>query len=108
MATLLSVLEAGQAKDPAIIVPDGPRFTYGDLRTQVVRTADALAALGLERSDRIAMAARGCGSRALRRGMPDAPRALRTRRTSHWFSTRAARPAARSASRSGTATWRLP
>src|SRR5438034_9416522 len=55
MATLLSVLEAGRATDPAIIVPDGPRLSYRDLREQVTRTGDALAAWGLERGDRVAM-----------------------------------------------------
>src|SRR4051812_2755433 len=55
MGTLLSVLEAGEATDPAIVVPDGPRLSYRDLREQVERTADALAAWGLGRGDRVAM-----------------------------------------------------
>lgn len=56
MATLLTALEGGDAAAPAIAVPDGPRLTYGDLRVQVARTADALAAFGLGRSDRVALA----------------------------------------------------
>src|SRR5262249_30103689 len=55
METLLDLLEAGNAADPAIIVPDGPCLDYGGLREQVKRTADALAALGLERGDRVAL-----------------------------------------------------
>src|SRR5262245_38166618 len=55
MGTLLDVLEKGGANDPAIVVPDGPRLTYGDLREQVERTADALASLGIERQDRVAL-----------------------------------------------------
>ena len=53
--TLLTVLEAGAAADPAIIVPDGPRLTYGALRAQVRQVADTLAALGLGRGDRVAL-----------------------------------------------------
>jgi oxalate---CoA ligase len=55
MSTLLDLLEAGKAADPAIIVPEGPRLDYGGLREQVSRTADALAGLGLERGDRVAL-----------------------------------------------------
>jgi acyl-CoA synthetase (AMP-forming)/AMP-acid ligase II len=55
MGTLLDLLEAGKAEDPAIIVPEGPRLDYGRLREQVSRTADTLAALGLERGDRVAL-----------------------------------------------------
>src|SRR5438093_652012 len=55
MGTLLSVLEAGRATDPAIVVPDGPQLSYRDLREQVARTADRFAALGVERGDRVAM-----------------------------------------------------
>ncbi|MDQ6692467.1 MAG: AMP-binding protein, partial [Candidatus Dormibacteraeota bacterium] len=52
--TLLDILEAGGSGDPALIVPEGPRFTYAQLREQVSITAERLAQLGLERPDRIA------------------------------------------------------
>src|SRR2546421_2865864 len=55
MATLLDVLQAGNAADPAIIVPEGAVVTYGELRAQVGRTADTLAGLGLGREDRVAL-----------------------------------------------------
>jgi len=55
MSTLLDLLEAGKASDPAIMVPEGPRLDYGGLWEQVSRTADALAALGLGRDDRVAL-----------------------------------------------------
>jgi acyl-CoA synthetase (AMP-forming)/AMP-acid ligase II len=55
METLFDLLGTGKAADPAIIVPEGPRLDYGGLREQVKRTADALAALGLERGDRVAL-----------------------------------------------------
>ncbi len=56
MATLLTVLEGGGASDPAIVVPDGPQLTYGELRAQVRQAADSLASFGLGRTDRVALA----------------------------------------------------
>jgi acyl-CoA synthetase (AMP-forming)/AMP-acid ligase II len=53
--TLLKVLEHGASSDPAVIVPGGPRLTYGQLREQVSLAADRLAQHGLGRDDRIAI-----------------------------------------------------
>ena len=53
--TLFSVLEHGAASDPAVVVPGGPRLTYGQLREQVSLAADRLAQHGLGRGDRIAL-----------------------------------------------------
>src|ERR1700738_1240472 len=53
--TLFGVLEHGKASDPALIVPGGPRLTYGQLREQVSLAADRLAQHGLGRDDRIAI-----------------------------------------------------
>src|SRR5204863_6499930 len=49
--TLLDVLEHGRADAPALVVPDGPRLSYADLRREVRRAADAFAAFGLGRGD---------------------------------------------------------
>src|SRR5438093_13045077 len=51
--TLLTVLGAAPASATALVVPDGPRLTYGLLREQVQRAADRLASFGLGRDDRI-------------------------------------------------------
>ena len=53
--TLNTVLERGRAQDSAIVVPDGVRLTYAQLREQVAAAADGLARLGLGRGDRIAV-----------------------------------------------------
>ncbi|HEX2324203.1 MAG TPA: AMP-binding protein, partial [Chloroflexota bacterium] len=53
--TLLSVLEAGHPAAPAIVVPDGPRLTYAELRAAVTQGADAFAQLGIGREERIAL-----------------------------------------------------
>src|SRR5260221_9904329 len=53
--TLFSVLEHGKASGPALVVPGGPRLTYGQLREQVSLAADRLAQHGLGRGDRIAI-----------------------------------------------------
>jgi acyl-coenzyme A synthetase/AMP-(fatty) acid ligase len=53
--TLSSALEHGAASDPALVVPGGPRLTYGQLREQVSLAADRLAQHGLGRGDRIAI-----------------------------------------------------
>jgi acyl-CoA synthetase (AMP-forming)/AMP-acid ligase II len=53
--TLPGLLERGLAEEPAIVVPDGLRLTYGELREQVSAATDILARLGLKRDDRIAL-----------------------------------------------------
>jgi acyl-CoA synthetase (AMP-forming)/AMP-acid ligase II len=53
--TLLRLLDEAPAGAPAIVVPDGPRLTYGAVREQVRRTADTLAELGIRRGDRVAL-----------------------------------------------------
>lgn len=53
--TLNALLERGRAQDGAIVVPDGIRLTYAQLREQVAAAADRLAGLGLGRNDRIAL-----------------------------------------------------
>jgi len=53
--TLNRIIEHGHGQDPAIVVPDGIRLTYAELREQVARAADRLAQLGLDRGDRIAV-----------------------------------------------------
>lgn len=52
--TLNRILERGGRDDPAILVPQGVRLTYGRLREEVAAAADGLARLGLARGDRIA------------------------------------------------------
>jgi acyl-CoA synthetase (AMP-forming)/AMP-acid ligase II len=52
---LLELLENGEASAPAIVVPDGPRLTYQDLREEVQRGAEALAGLGLRRDQAVGM-----------------------------------------------------
>ena len=52
--TLNDLLERGDPDAVAIAVPDGPKLTYRRLREEVARTADALAALGVGRQDRVA------------------------------------------------------
>jgi oxalate---CoA ligase len=54
-STLLSVLEVGRDGDSAIIVPDGLTLTYAELRANVHKLADTLAALGVQREDRVAI-----------------------------------------------------
>src|SRR5262245_34718132 len=53
--SLLSVLEAGRPEHLALVVPGGPRRTYGRLREEVWRGAEALARAGVRRSDRVAL-----------------------------------------------------
>jgi oxalate---CoA ligase len=53
--TLLTVFESGRGSDPAVVVPDGLQLTYRTLRAQVQQVADKLAALGIERGERVAI-----------------------------------------------------
>ena len=53
--TLLDVLQHGAPANPAIVVPDGVRLTYGELREQVAAAADYLAQLGVGRDDTVAL-----------------------------------------------------
>ncbi|HZD01236.1 MAG TPA: acyl--CoA ligase [Actinomycetes bacterium] len=52
---LLKLLDNGEPDAPAIVVPDGPRLTYQELREQVRRGAEALAGLGLRRDQAVGM-----------------------------------------------------
>jgi len=54
-STLLTLLAAAPGDKLALAVPDGPQLSYGQLRTNVHRVADTLAALGVERGDRVAI-----------------------------------------------------
>src|SRR6266545_3221581 len=49
------MLGCGEAGAPAVVVPGGPRLTYRELREEVSRGAEALAALGLRRDQAIGM-----------------------------------------------------
>jgi acyl-CoA synthetase (AMP-forming)/AMP-acid ligase II len=55
VATLLDVLAAGRDEHPALVVPGGPNLTYRRLREEVQRAAEALAAAGVGRGDRVAL-----------------------------------------------------
>ncbi len=48
MSQLSSILETKPEERPAIIVPDGPTLTYGQLRGEVDRVAGLLAGVGVE------------------------------------------------------------
>jgi acyl-CoA synthetase (AMP-forming)/AMP-acid ligase II len=55
--TLLGLLASSPAEQTAIIIPEqNIRITYGALRRQVVAVAEALAARGIGRGDRVGMA----------------------------------------------------
>jgi acyl-CoA synthetase (AMP-forming)/AMP-acid ligase II len=53
--TLLNVLDAGQDDHLALAVPGGIRLTYRRLREEVWRGAEALAARGIRRGDRVGL-----------------------------------------------------
>jgi acyl-CoA synthetase (AMP-forming)/AMP-acid ligase II len=53
--TLIDVLAAGQDDHLALVVPGGLRMTYRQLRDEVWRGAEALAARGVGRADRVAL-----------------------------------------------------
>jgi acyl-CoA synthetase (AMP-forming)/AMP-acid ligase II len=52
---LCDILDRGESDAPAVVVPGGPRLTYGQLREEVRRGAGALAGLGLRRDQAIGM-----------------------------------------------------
>src|SRR5690242_8270686 len=54
-ATLDYVLQGGEPNAIAVAVPGGARVTYARLREQVEACADALAAAGVRRQDRVAL-----------------------------------------------------
>lgn len=54
-ATLLDLL-AGEDTHPALMAPDRPTLTYGQLRQQIVKLAAQLNRLGIGRGDRISIA----------------------------------------------------
>ena len=49
MSTLANILNGHPADRNAVVVPDGPTASYADLRDEVERTAETLAAAGVER-----------------------------------------------------------
>src|SRR2546425_7011001 len=54
--SLLELVAAAPASRPAVVLPEaGIRVGYGSLRAQVARTADAFAAAGIGRQDRVAI-----------------------------------------------------
>jgi acyl-CoA synthetase (AMP-forming)/AMP-acid ligase II len=53
--SLLNVLDAGQDDDLALVIPGGIRLTYRRLREEVWRGAEALAARGIRRGDRVGL-----------------------------------------------------
>jgi acyl-CoA synthetase (AMP-forming)/AMP-acid ligase II len=55
--TLLGLIQAVPADQTAVIAPDqNVRITYGELRKQIQNVAEALAAVGVNRGDRIGLA----------------------------------------------------
>jgi acyl-CoA synthetase (AMP-forming)/AMP-acid ligase II len=52
---LWDILDRGESDAPAVVVPGGPRLTYGQLREEVRRGAGALAGLGLARDQAVGM-----------------------------------------------------
>ena len=55
MTSVLDALRGAEA-DPALVIPEGPSFTYAQLRAAVEDAASRLAGLGVRRGDRVALA----------------------------------------------------
>jgi acyl-CoA synthetase (AMP-forming)/AMP-acid ligase II len=53
--SLLNALDAGRDDDLALVIPGGIRLTYRRLRDEVRRGAEALAARGIRRGDRVGL-----------------------------------------------------
>ncbi len=53
--TLFELLTAGADAHPALVAPDAPALSYGDLRAQVYELAGQLQACGLTRGSRVAI-----------------------------------------------------
>ena len=53
--TLMDLLESGAPQHAAIVVPDGPTINYDSLRRQVDSISAQLKAMGIGRSDRVAI-----------------------------------------------------
>ncbi|MGQ9828632.1 MAG: AMP-binding protein, partial [Roseiflexus sp.] len=56
MFTLLDILTIGEPDAPALLAPDLQPLTFGQLRAHVVELAKRLAAYGVGRSERVAIA----------------------------------------------------
>lgn len=56
MSTLLDILTAGESDAPAILAPDIQPLTFGRLRAHVAELAERLAAYGVGRGERVAIA----------------------------------------------------
>jgi acyl-CoA synthetase (AMP-forming)/AMP-acid ligase II len=54
MQGVWDILQQGEPDDAALVVPDGPRFSYRALRDEVQRGADVLCALGAGNGDVVA------------------------------------------------------
>lgn len=55
MKTLAELLETGQSNHPAIVIPDGPRVTYAELRAQVESLASALWEAGVRPGETVSI-----------------------------------------------------
>jgi acyl-CoA synthetase (AMP-forming)/AMP-acid ligase II len=53
--TLASILDPVDSSATALLVPDGPRFSYGELAQQVLRAADVLSYHGVRSGTRVAV-----------------------------------------------------
>ena len=49
MSTLADILDGHSADSNAVVIPDGPTASYADLRDEIERTAETLAAAGVEK-----------------------------------------------------------
>jgi acyl-CoA synthetase (AMP-forming)/AMP-acid ligase II len=54
-ATVAEILKSGAPGHPAIVVPEGPAITYGELRGLCAEAIIALGAAGVKNGDRVAM-----------------------------------------------------